>query len=151
MGDRLVPTRAGNNWQTVLRKSWKRSRSGRRRWSTMMDVDSWTASWPTSCSIAASRTFRPESSASLHTQARWSRRTRLNGSIHFHIWVRPVRNWCGRRRRKWPGNAPPPPFLFKVLATSGLEDYFYLNLVDWSSKNVAAHGLGHFLLHNAAV
>ncbi len=46
---------------------------------------------------------------------------------------------------------PPPPFLFKVLATSGLEDYFYLNLVDWSSKNVAAHGLGHFLLHNAAV
>lgn len=45
-----------------------------------------------------------------------------------------------RARRRAPRKIPRGPF--KVLDAPSLQDDFYLNLVDWSSQNVLAVGLG---------
>lgn len=52
-----------------------------------------------------------------------------------HWWPRPTRTAC-RAPRKIPRGP------FKVLDAPALQDDFYLNLVDWSSQNVLAVGLG---------
>ncbi|PNF35729.1 Fizzy-related protein [Cryptotermes secundus] len=144
IGDRFIPTRAGNNWQIKFAMSTENSGGYRDGlvYPCLLKNELLGASIEdVKCQYDERRTLVPLRESNLFQYSLPNRRGSNTSSLACYSLspVSAVSQKLLTSARKETKKISPKPF--KVLDAPGLQDDFYLSLMDWSSQNILSVGL----------